>query len=403
MRLLALAHDAFGGSNAKTANAVVHYSSIGWSKDKVVGVIDRSKVGADAGEFFRGGAGIPIRGAVRDALDLGAEGLVVGIAPVGGALPKDWRDDIETALRNGMTVISGLHTPLAKDEGLARIAREHGGTIRDIRHEHPPQRCTDGSGLFVDSLVVLLVGTDCSSGKMTAAIELTMAARKRGLRAEFVATGQTGIMVGAASGAPVDALVSDFVAGAVESLVVQAAGGVVRGGSRGAAAPSPAVVGGSKGASAPSPDIIFVEGQGALTHPAYSGVTASLLHGAFPDVLVLADEPRREFLSMDDQPVKFVKNTPSRERDLNEAHLALTSRARVGAVALMTKGLTQAEYEAERATAEAELGVAAGDVFRGEADRILDGVLAEAARRGLWDDSGFRRGVKPTRAREGLV
>jgi uncharacterized NAD-dependent epimerase/dehydratase family protein len=371
MRLLVLAHDALGPRTAKTANAALKYAADGWSGDTVVAVVDRSKAGQDAGAFVGPhGAGVPVVASVADGLRLGADALLVGIAPVGGALPADWMPDLEAALAAGLRVVSGLHTPLRP------AFPRHARLIRDVRHEHPPQRITTGEGLTADSLVVLHVGTDCNSGKMTSAIELTREARRRGLKAAFVATGQTGIMVGCDAGAPIDALVSDFVAGAVEECVLKAAQG--------------------------RPDLIFVEGQGSLTHPAYSGVTASLLHGAFPDVLVLADEPRREHVTLK-AVVRFRKQSRALERDLNEMHLRPTTQARVGAVALMTPGLTDHELAEEVARAEKEMGVPAGDAFRGGAGRILDGVLAEARRRGLWDDKGFVPGSKAKRVATGVV
>lgn len=373
MRLLVLAHDSLGPRSAKTANAILKYAADGWSGDRVAAVVDRSKAGLDSGAFVGPhGAGVPIVASVREGLRLGADALMIGIAPVGGALPADWKADILDALRAGLRVVSGLHTPLAADPDLA----PHRALLRDVRHEHPPKRITTGEGLAVDALVVLHVGTDCNSGKMTSAIELTREARRRGLKAAFVATGQTGIMVGCDAGAPIDALVSDFVAGAVEECVLQAAAG--------------------------KPDVIFVEGQGSLTHPAYSGVTASLLHGAFPDVLVLADEPRREHVTLK-AVVQFRKNARAFERDLNELHLRPTTGAKVGATALMTPGLSDEESQEEVARAEKELGVPAGDAFRGGAGRILDGVLAEARRIGLWDDKGFVRGSKARRVAAGVV
>lgn len=372
MRLLVLAHDTFDPRRAKTANSIVKYAAEGWSGDEVVAIVDRAKAGRDAAEFVgEHGRGIPIVASVADGLRLRPDALAIGIAPVGGALPRDWRADVEAALEGGLKVVSGLHTALAPDYP------QRAAQIRDVRHERPPPRITTGEGLAVDALVVLHVGTDCNSGKMTSAIELTKEARRRGLKAAFVATGQTGIMVGCDAGAPIDALVSDFVAGAVEKCVLDAARA--------------------------APDIVFVEGQGCLAHPAYSGVTASLLHGAFPDVLVLADEPRREHLRLPPGPVVFRKTPREHERAMNEMHLALTTRARVGAVALMTPGAPEEEYRADVARIEKELGVPAGDVMRGDAGRILDGVLAEAARRGLWSERGFARGVKPARFPAGVV
>ncbi|MFA5861140.1 MAG: DUF1611 domain-containing protein, partial [Candidatus Thermoplasmatota archaeon] len=256
MRLLVLAHDSFDPRHAKTAHCILRYARLGWSGDEVVAVVDRTKAGHDASEFIgEVGSGIPIVGSVAEGLRFKPDALAVGIAPVGGALPQDWRADINEALIHGLRVISGLHTPLASDPQFA----EHASSIRDVRFEHPPKRITTGEGLGVESLVVTTIGTDCSSGKMTASVELAREARSRGLTAAFVATGQTGIMIGCDAGAPLDALVGDFVAGAMEECVLKAA--------------------------KKRPDIIIVEGQGSLTHPAYAGVTTSLLHGGFPDVL----------------------------------------------------------------------------------------------------------------------
>lgn len=374
MRLVVLAHDRFDPRQAKTAHSVLKYAKEGWSGDEVVAVVDRAKAGKDASEAVGEiGRGVPILASVKEALALRPDALVIGIAPAGGGLPADWTDDLKAALEAGVQVISGLHTALAKEPALA----EWKGLVRDVRHEHPPLRITTGEGLGVEALVVTAVGTDCNSGKMTASIELAKEARARGLKAAFVATGQTGIMVGCDAGAPLDAIVSDFVAGVMEKLVLDAAKG--------------------------EPDIIFVEGQGSITHPAYTGVTSSLLHGSFPDVLLLADEPRREFLTLPPGSVKFVKPPAARERDLVEAHMAGTTQARVGAVALMTRGLTEGEHLAERETAEKEIGVPAGDVFRGEAGRVLDGLLTAAKRKGLWDDKGFVRGAKSKRLERGVV
>jgi uncharacterized NAD-dependent epimerase/dehydratase family protein len=365
MRIAVLAHEKFSPGHAKTAQGAIVYARNGWSGDEVVCVIDRSKAGQDAGASMEAARGIPIVASMKDALAHRPDSLMIGIAPVGGALPPDWRPDIEAALAAGVRVVSGLHTALKPD------FPGHGHLIRDVRHEHPPQRITTGDGMFVDSLVVTLVGTDCNSGKMTSSVEIVREARRRGLKAAFVATGQTGIMIGCDAGAPLDALVADFVAGATEELVLKAA--------------------------QTQPDIIVVEGQGTLTHPAYTGVTASLLHGSMADVLVLADEPRRAHLRMPPGPVAFAKTTLAFERDLNELHMVPTTKAKVGAVALMTPGLTPQEYAEARDHAEKEVGVPAGDVFRGDTARVLDGVIAQAKRIGLWDERGFRRGVKPAR------
>jgi len=173
---------------------------------------------------------------------------------------------VRGALERGCDVVAGLHYFLADDEEFARLADEHGCELRDLRR--PPEDLTvsDGTASDADADVVLTVGTDCSSGKLTTTFELARAARERGVDAGVVPTGQTGIAV-ENYGIAVDRVVSDFAAGAVERMVEE---------------------------RAEAYDVLFVEGQGSLAHPAYSGVTTSILHGAMPDRLVLCHVAGRD-------------------------------------------------------------------------------------------------------------
>lgn len=361
MPLLVIAHDRLDPSRAKTANALVKYG-----RDPVVAIVDRSHAGGDAGDHLGPHArGIPIVASVAEGLRHGPDAVAIGIAPVGGALPDSWRPDLRAALERGLTVVSGLHFFLGDDPELAAVAAAHGGRIVDVRRHPRPLRITSGEGARVPALVVTHVGTDCNSGKMTAAVELAAEARARGMNAAFVATGQTGIMIGCDAGAPIDAIVSDFVAGAVEEMVLDCA---------------------ARGFNP-----IFVEGQGSLTHPAYSGVTCSLLHGSFPDLLVLSDEPRREHLGVyREAPYLQRKNSLTTEIALNEALAAPATGARVAALSLMTRGLSDAEHDKEVEKAERETGVPAADVFRGGRAKLLDAVLDAARREGyLRPDGGW--------------
>src|SRR5688572_26096026 len=135
MRLAVLAHDSFDPRRAKTANSLIKYAREGWSGDEVVAVVDRQKAGTDAGDAVGAhGRGIPVVGNVREALAMRPEALAIGIAPSGGALPDDWRDDVDLALRSGLQLISGLHTPIAP------LFPAFAKQIRDVRHRHPPKR-----------------------------------------------------------------------------------------------------------------------------------------------------------------------------------------------------------------------------------------------------------------------
>jgi len=337
MRVALLAHDEYAAGGAKTARAMLRYAALGWSPDTVACLIDRAAATGASAANWRTPEGVAIVADVAAALVLDFDALVIGVATAGGGLPAGYADDITAALAAGKQVVSGLHVALSADPRWAA----HAERIRDVRHEHPAPRITTGEGARLAIPRVLAVGTDCSVGKMTVAIELARAARRRGLRAAFVATGQTGIMVGCDAGAPIDALVADFVPGAVERLVLDAA------------------------ATVPPPDIIFIEGQGAIDHPAYAAVTAGLLHGAAPTAMVLCDLPARTSRHMPPGPVAFAKPSPARIRDLCEAHLAVSTGAKVVACA-------------RRGPGDIDLALPCADVFApGGADLILDAVLAD--------------------------
>lgn len=341
MRALILAHDKFNPLSGKTGVCLLRYR-----RADIVGVVDRSRAGRDAGEVLPEGRGVPVVRSVEDGLKLDPDTLFIGIAPVGGQLPDDWRPDLRAALERGMTVVSGLHVFLADDPELAALARKHGARIVDVRRPPADRRIATGEARFLESVVVLTVGTDCSIGKMTASVQLHQEALRRGLPSGFVATGQTGMMVGCDAGVTIDAVVGDFMAGETERMVLD----VARQGKR----------------------LIWVEGQGTTSHPAYSGVTVALLHGASPDYLVLChDATRREKKGFPSFPL-----VPLREEvAVNEHLLKWTTGGKVVAVALMTLGLSEQEARDAIARTELETGLPCTDPVRYGAGRILDAVL----------------------------
>ncbi|GAA0514163.1 Uncharacterized conserved protein, NAD-dependent epimerase/dehydratase family [Halorubrum aquaticum] len=265
---IVLAEGEFGSKGGKTANGVVTHSEV----FDVRAVVDSGTAGQTPAEVLekRDAPDVPIVECVDDALDIApeAEALVIGVAPAGGQLPDAWVGDIEDALRAGCDIVSGLHYFLGDDEHWSGLADEHDARILDVRK--PPEedalRVGDGSVDDIDTDVVLTLGTDCAVGKRTTTFELYQAAREAGLNAGWVATGQTGIMVGAHEGVVIDRVPADFTGGVVEDMVK------------------------SVGADH---DLVFVEGQASLTHRAYSSVTLGILHGAWPDAVVLADDPAR--------------------------------------------------------------------------------------------------------------
>ena len=264
-----LAEGEFGTTEGKTANGVVMHSELFDAR----AVVDSTRAGASAAEVLgrEGVPDVPVVSSTEEALESSpdAEALVIGVAPAGGELPDEWVADIKQAMQAGCDVVSGLHTFLSEDCQWRDVADEFGVRLFDVRK--PPDgddlRVGDGRVDDVDADVVLTMGTDCAVGKRTTTFELYRAAKEAGLDAGWVATGQTGIMVGAHRGVVVDRVPADFTAGVVEDLVC---------------------------AVAEDHELVFVEGQAALTHRAYSGVTLSLLHGANPDAVVLVDDPSRE-------------------------------------------------------------------------------------------------------------
>jgi uncharacterized NAD-dependent epimerase/dehydratase family protein len=337
-RYLILAEGYSGDDHyGKTAYGIVRYGS-----DPVVAVVDSER----AGETLEG---VPIVGSVGDALALEPTTALVGVAVAGGRLPPVWRGILRDAVEAGLDVEAGMHEFLADDSELSALAREHGVELRDYRRPPADLSVPTGANLELDATVVLTVGSDCAVGKKTVAFELDRAARTRGLRSVFVPTGQTGIML-AGWGIAVDAVVSDFLAGAAERLVVE---GAERG------------------------DLLFVEGQGAILHPQFSGVTLGLYHGAAPQALVLVHRAG-------DTQIEGVPGHPIPPlRELVELYerLALPARpARVAAVALNTGRLGEKEAREAVAAAAAETGLPVDDPVRFGPDRLLDAVLAAVRR-----------------------
>ncbi|EMA04695.1 DUF1611 domain-containing protein [Haloferax denitrificans] len=330
---IVFAEGAFGETAGKTANGVVAHGTL----FDVRAVVDSEKAGRDADDVLGTDLAEPpavvpsVAAALEEAPD--AEALVLGVAPVGGSLPRDWIPGIEAAMDAGCDVVSGLHEFLSDDPEWRERAAAAGVSLIDVRK--PPEddlRVADGRVDDCDADVVLTMGTDCAVGKRTTTFELYRAAREAGLDAGWVATGQTGVMIGADAGVVIDRVPADFVAGVVEDLVCDVA---------------------------EDRDLVFVEGQAALSHRAYSAVTLGLLHGANPDAVVVADEPGRD--SRDDFD-RFEVEPLADELSLIE-HL---SPATVAAVS--TWG------DADAATAET--GLPAGNVYAdGGTESLLDAVL----------------------------
>jgi uncharacterized NAD-dependent epimerase/dehydratase family protein len=321
----------------KTARGVMRYGA-----DPVVAVVDSKRPGEEVD-------GIPIVASVEDALAHEPTTALVGVATAGGRLPETWRKLLREVLEAGLDLESGMHQFLGDDPELVALALEHGAEIRDLRRAPADLSVPRGENLRHGATVVLTVGSDCAIGKMSVSLELDRGARERGVRSVFVPTGQTGIAI-EGWGIAVDAVVADFIAGAAERLVVE---GAARG------------------------DLLWVEGQGSLIHPDYSGVTLGLYHGSAPHYLVLCHQAGDEHI--EDHPEHPIPSLQALV-GLHE-RIALPARtATVIAIALNTRRLDDDDARAAIEAAERETGLPADDPVRFGPGRLLDAILPRVSR-----------------------
>jgi uncharacterized NAD-dependent epimerase/dehydratase family protein len=291
------------------------------------------------------GGSIPVVAGLADAP--AANTLLLGIAPPGGKIPAHWRQIVLEALGRGMTVVSGLHEFLADDAEFAQAAALHGAALVDLRRsdERDVAQCR---GFRPGCLRIQTVANDCSSGKMVAAVEVARGLQAQGVDAAFVATGQTGMLV-AGSGCAIDRVISDFVAGAVEKLVL----------------------------ANQHHEVIVVEGQGSLFHPRYSGVTLSLLHAAMPHALIAGYEMgRKAVFGMPDVPLPSLRKVI----EFYESAANLMHPCRVIGIAVNGIKFSAAEVDAECKRVEDEFQLPACDVIRQGPGKLLEAVRAEKER-----------------------
>jgi D-glutamate N-acetyltransferase len=310
---------------AKTAQGIVQ-----WRPEWCVGQLRLAGCKADLG--------LPEM-TLDQAVAAGVKTVIVGVANRGGVLSDDWVPLLADALGRGLDLASGLHQRLCEVPVLAAAAAGAGRQLVDVRH--PTRDFAVGTGAKRPGKRLLTVGTDCSIGKMYTALALEKAMRARGFDADFRATGQTGIFI-AGEGVSIDAVVSDFVSGAVERL-------------------SPAN----------DPDHWdLIEGQGSLFHPSYAGVTLGLIHGSQPDVLVLCHEPtRRHMRGLPHYGLPDLQACI--EANLEAARLTNPAVRCIGA-SINTVNLPRTEALAYLAKTEKVLGLPAVDPFRTGVGPLID-------------------------------
>jgi uncharacterized NAD-dependent epimerase/dehydratase family protein len=320
------------------AHGVIRYAP-----DEVVAVIDPDHAGRRLRDVLpHVERDAPIVGSVEEGMPFHPTALLIGIAPAGGKLPDEFRAAIRSALAFGLEIVSGLHAMLADDEEFAALALAHDARIWDLRLP-PAAPLFSGAAWDVRARIVLTVGSDAAVGKMTAALELTRAARDRGVDAAFVPTGQIGIAI-AGWGTAVDRVVADFAPGAVEQLVLE--------GERRAA------------------DLLFLEGQGGINNPAFAPVTLALLYGGAPDALVLVHNVARTAIEDYNVPILSYRALIR----AYEALCATVKPARVAGIALNTRDCSDGDARAEIERASAETGLPCDDVVRNGPHGLYDAI-----------------------------
>ena len=338
-RILALAEGRFSPLKSKTANAALIYMP-----GEVVAIIDSTKVGKVAHDVLGYGDNVPVINSVEEGVKYQPTHLLIGIAPTGGRLPEVWREWIKTAIKNNMHILSGLHTILSHDEEFVQLAKQNNVTITDWRNiPHEYEVVSKGNYRTRKAKTILTVGADCNIGKMTTMLQVYNEFLKRGLKSDFIGTGQTGIMI-SGKGIAVDAVISDYIAGSIEKCI--------------------------DASNDEGYNYIFVEGQGALTHQGYSGVTFGLMHGTMPDAMIMCVQPTR---THDDYglPIPDINKLIK----LHESVIEFFHPTKVVGIGINSIGLTDEQSNTEAKKLEDKTGLPAIDTFRFGGSKLTDALI----------------------------
>ncbi|NLS95641.1 MAG: DUF1611 domain-containing protein [Planctomycetaceae bacterium] len=336
LRKIIVLTDGYTDSHtAKTARCVIRYRP-----QEVVALLDKPAAGKTCQEVVGTGGAIPVVAALADAPQ--ADTLLIGIAPAGGKIPKVWRPIVLEAIARGMNIVSGLHDLLKDDAEFVAAAAKRGVQLVDVR-DNNERDVANRVGIREECLRLHTIANDCSCGKMVTAVEVVEGLKRRGRDAKFVATGQTGIMV-EGDGIAVDRVISDFVNGAAEKLVL----------------------------TNQHHEVIVIEGQGSLFHPRYSCVTLGLLHGAMPDGLIACYEMGRTKVQ------GMQVGLPSLERviEVYEMTAGIMHPCRVIGVAVNGRAFNDEQVAAECEDVTRRTGLPACDVYRHGPDKLVEAVLA---------------------------
>lgn len=335
----------FGDIDGKTANGLVRHSE----KYQILSVIDSQQAGADAGVVLdQIPNGIPICRDLTDAMATAEtipDYFIFGVAPISGMLSPEERDIVLEAMAFGMNIVNGLHEFLGDDPEFSAAAAASGVTIVDIRKPRDKKHLRLFSGRINDIACprIAVLGTDCAIGKRTTATILTRALNGRGIKAVMIGTGQTGLIQGARYGLALDAVPSQFCAGELEATILEAY-------------------------EAEDPDVIIVEGQGALSHPAFS-TSSFILRGSVPDAVILQHAPARAHRC--DFPTMAMPE-PAKEISLIETF----ADTRVIGLTINHENMAAADVDRAIASYESELGIPVTDALARSSDELVAMTLA---------------------------
>ncbi len=341
--LVILSEGCFGVQQSKTATGVIRYGQ--WP---VTAVMDSQFSGKTVTDVIPDQPPIPIVSRLSEALALSPKpkALLIGTAPMGGGLPDSYYQVVKEALEAGLHIISGLHIFLNEIPELVDLAQAKGLRLWDVRQPPSDNVVTRQLPRPAGTRVITMVGSDCSVGKMYTALELNKTLTDRGEASQFVATGQTGIMI-TGHGVPLDRAIGDFMAGYVERAI-------------------------DESIQQHQPKWVIVEGQGSLLHPAYSGVTMALIHGSAPDALILCHNPKlkgiRNFESVPIPPLSTLVN-------IYESAAGWIKPAKVLGISLNTSSFTEAQAKALVQEYEDETGLPVTDPVRFGMGVLADRVI----------------------------
>ena len=335
-KIVILSHGAFNYIKNKTGNMLIRYRT-----EEVVAVLDRTKSGITAYDELGYGENIPVLDNFDDCIDFKPDTLVIGNASQGGFISDEYRAEVIKAIEFGCDIISGMHHFINDDEEFVQLAERFNVSLFDLRRPPDPPNFPKGSWHKRKIPVLLIVGTDCDTGKMTTAWEVSERLKSKDRKVEFIGTGQTGILLSGA-GVPIDAVKADFMAGEIENMIDKVPDDT---------------------------ELIIVEGQGALTNQYYAGVTLGLLHGAMPDYMLMTHDPARD-LDVTDYPMASMKLVMDMHLDL----MSNFKKSKFIGINLLTFALSDEEAKKEIDKVKNDYGMPTTDLIRYGSNELIESI-----------------------------